>query len=128
LRNGTKRTVSIKKGGARPGAGRPREKFTVQEIVETLDKNALKDLRKSELYEIIELCQAKSVSKLKISGIELEFFQTEGSKVPTNIKDEVSLSDKETFSELRLTQELIDDPMSFEQHMIDAHMNRGTDA
>jgi hypothetical protein len=106
-----------KRGGWRPGAGRPRKILPGEE----------NSLQIHKIREIIDLCQAKGVSKLKLNGVELEFFQRDNSisSSPMSVKErQMDVADQEAFEEMALTQQMIDDPSSFEQHIIDSHLEK----
>jgi len=142
--SGTKpMVVKSKRGGRRPGAGRPpgaknkkppAPKRAVGKKV--FDKNSENGLPSQKIIDIIDRCKSTNVKSLKYGNLEIEFtgnsvpiteFNQTASTNPETAPKAVA-ADKELTEDTRLAQLMMDDPPAFEQEVIDSHLGWTADA
>lgn len=99
------------------------------------------NLRARDICAIIKSCSQNGVTVFRFGDLSLQFEPIEISRSPVAMPDwpkapyhpeasavaqeKLEQVDKNLVEDMRLSQLLIDDPLGYEQEMIDAHM-RGT--
>ena len=149
--NGTTSTETRKKkpsgrGGYRPGAGRPKgaknkKTLAAEAIEQVLARGKLRNITPTEdkvvqdvlpsdkIVDIIRVCKSSNIKSLKYGNLEIEFISNPESPeaTPISVQDHeppepmIAKVDEEVEEELRMEQLMIDDPVAFEQQIIDSH-------
>jgi len=85
------------------------------------------DFSAKDLCRIIETCHTNGVSRIKVSGIEIDFGASVpfvvpdyGPSLPVRAEGNDTVLDEGLMEQARLNQLIIDDPLGYEQEMIDS--------
>jgi hypothetical protein len=93
-------------------------------------------LQDNALREIIRVCKSSGISRLSLDNFQLEFSPTRPQAAATHANPPVEtatdagvrLQNQELIAELDHSQQMIDDPLAYEQRVIDEHLRGGNES
>lgn len=109
--------------------------------------NRVKEFTAEDICRIIETAGAAGVAKLKFGDVEMDFspkvadlgavampslsnevyspIASPASEQTLSIDDKIKTVDEELLEDMRVAQLMLEDPLAYEQEMIDAHLAGG---